>query len=196
MEENMNVYGLKCDSEDCNYTNMNVIFDDYPKYINKPCPKCGGNLLTQADYDELIGFIDKLAQLNEMIGPTDTNDAHVRMQFNLNGTGKIRLKSAELVNPNLSLEDEELDTGVSYSEEYGYDEDVPTDTQMALQDSVDGAITKAMRTIITEYNNAMRTDLNLKNGCMSDEIDMHFDIGVITRIREEIEEVLGLPDVY
>lgn len=41
--------GLKCDNPNCSYTN-DVKFEEYPNWINKPCPNCGENLLTEQDY--------------------------------------------------------------------------------------------------------------------------------------------------
>lgn len=48
------ISGIKCDTSHCNYRDDNVKFEDYPKWINKPCPVCGGNLLTQSDYDTCV----------------------------------------------------------------------------------------------------------------------------------------------
>lgn len=45
------VSGIKCDKPGCNYADAEVKFEDYPNWINKPCPECGENLLTQQDYD-------------------------------------------------------------------------------------------------------------------------------------------------
>lgn len=47
----MEIKGIKCDNKNCNYENDDVKFEEYPSYINKPCPVCGSNLLTQIDYD-------------------------------------------------------------------------------------------------------------------------------------------------
>lgn len=40
--------GIKCDY--CDYRDDEVKSLDYPEYIDKPCPKCGHNLLTKKDY--------------------------------------------------------------------------------------------------------------------------------------------------
>jgi hypothetical protein len=67
---NLKIYGIKCDKTHCNYRDMDVQFEDYPKYINKPCPLCGTSLLTQEEYDKCVksykvmGFLEKLKWIN------------------------------------------------------------------------------------------------------------------------------------
>lgn len=41
---------LKCDNPTCDYTLDNTSAFDDTQWINKPCPKCGENLLTEEDY--------------------------------------------------------------------------------------------------------------------------------------------------
>lgn len=56
MEELVKFSGIKCDN--CDYRDDSVIFEDYPSYINKECPQCKANLLTQEDYDECVKIIE------------------------------------------------------------------------------------------------------------------------------------------
>jgi hypothetical protein len=42
--------GLKCDNPLCDYKDMSIPTTEYKKYVDCPCPKCGSNLLTKADY--------------------------------------------------------------------------------------------------------------------------------------------------
>lgn len=59
--------GIQCDNSDCDYT-ISVNVEDYKDWVNKPCPKCGENLLTQEDFDmnlkvfKTIEFINSLNQ--------------------------------------------------------------------------------------------------------------------------------------
>ena len=46
-----NINGLRCDAPDCDFIDMDITLDQYPNYLNAPCPKCGANLLTQEDFD-------------------------------------------------------------------------------------------------------------------------------------------------
>lgn len=48
------ITGIKCDTSHCNYRCDEVTFDEYPSWIDKPCPICSGNLLTRQDYDKCI----------------------------------------------------------------------------------------------------------------------------------------------
>jgi hypothetical protein len=79
------IKGIKCDN--CDYADMEVPFSDYTNWINKPCPKCGENLLTQQDYDlckSMEGFVDDMRkipgfknleeQMLNMMGPEANGD--------------------------------------------------------------------------------------------------------------------------
>ena len=60
----VNISGIKCD--ECDYRDDTVRFEDYPKWINKPCPKCKANLLTQKDYDECVQIVNATDVVNSM----------------------------------------------------------------------------------------------------------------------------------
>lgn len=47
MENQVRVAGLKCDNKECDYQDDTIRYEEYKKYINAPCPKCGHNLLTR-----------------------------------------------------------------------------------------------------------------------------------------------------
>jgi acetyl-CoA carboxylase beta subunit len=66
----VNVYGLQCDNPNCDYEDMSVPFSDYEKFIGKPCPKCGENLLTQEDYDKVMQMVDA-AEIMNMFSPEE-----------------------------------------------------------------------------------------------------------------------------
>ena len=42
--------GLKCDAPECSWADMTITREEYPSYRNAPCPNCGANLLTDADW--------------------------------------------------------------------------------------------------------------------------------------------------
>lgn len=52
MEKNVEITenGLKCDNPQCDWKDATIGFDTYKECINKPCPKCGQNVLTEEDY--------------------------------------------------------------------------------------------------------------------------------------------------
>lgn len=56
--------GIKCDNPKCDFVNMSVEFVDYKKWIDKPCPKCGENLLTKECYIKNMKAVNKAKKLN------------------------------------------------------------------------------------------------------------------------------------
>lgn len=52
MEQNVEIKagGLKCDNPKCDWRDDTIAVDTYAQWVNKPCPKCGENLLTEEDY--------------------------------------------------------------------------------------------------------------------------------------------------
>lgn len=54
MNKSMDIRGIKCDTPHCNYRDDTIQFEDYPNWINKPCPICGRNLLTQKEYEQCL----------------------------------------------------------------------------------------------------------------------------------------------
>lgn len=51
-QEGFVISGIKCDH--CDYKDMEVPFEFFPHYIDAPCPFCGHNLLTRADYNVCV----------------------------------------------------------------------------------------------------------------------------------------------
>jgi hypothetical protein len=57
------IQGLKCDA--CDWADPSILLEDYPKWLNAPCPKCGANVLTQEDFDmvtDLIKISEKITE--------------------------------------------------------------------------------------------------------------------------------------
>ena len=46
---------------------MTVEFKDYAEYINKSCPDCGENLLTETCIDNVLSYIRSSLMVNSMI---------------------------------------------------------------------------------------------------------------------------------
>ena len=42
--------GIQCDNPSCDWEDETVTFENSKEWINRPCPKCGENLLTEEDY--------------------------------------------------------------------------------------------------------------------------------------------------
>lgn len=66
----LNIGGIKCDNPTCDFKDDSVKVEEYPQWLNKPCEKCGENLLTQEDYDQTHFVIGMVNALNEM-NPND-----------------------------------------------------------------------------------------------------------------------------
>ncbi len=62
----MDVHGLKCDNPGCNWNDMSISFDEYPSYVNHPCPECGENILKEDDYQQLVQMKQAVSTLNSM----------------------------------------------------------------------------------------------------------------------------------
>lgn len=94
----LNIKGIKCDH--CDYQEPNVKFEDYEKWLNKPCPKCGANLLTEADLNSLKMLIQLTNAANELFpsgfdgndSKTPELDKKVKGIVEMNGTGKMNIK--------------------------------------------------------------------------------------------------------
>lgn len=98
MKDVLEVEGIQCDNKSCNYEDMSVKSKDYESYIDKPCPKCGSNLLTEADYktfkvlDAIFNnFIFKaINHLFILLG-----FKKVEAEIEMNGTGKFEVKEVK-----------------------------------------------------------------------------------------------------
>ena len=84
------ISGIKCDNEDCDYRNDEVSRDNYPAYVNKPCPECGANLLTQEDYETVI-LLEKLQVELDVAIPKDFLDDEGTFDVEMNGSGTFKL---------------------------------------------------------------------------------------------------------
>lgn len=59
---------IECDNQNCNYVIINQSKDaneSIKQYINKHCPKCGENLLTEKDYLDSEKFMYVLNWMNK-----------------------------------------------------------------------------------------------------------------------------------
>ena len=90
MENNVqfNCGGIKCDNPSCDWEDQEATLEDYKKWIGKGCPKCGENVLTEEDYNnvmlikkisEQINKIPKdvLHSMNESIDPEAVKESEV-----------------------------------------------------------------------------------------------------------------------
>lgn len=61
---NAHYVGIKCDNPACDFYDESVMADQYESYIDKPCPKCGCNLMTRECYEQSIKNLEQVEKLN------------------------------------------------------------------------------------------------------------------------------------
>lgn len=92
------VHGLKCDAPDCDYRCNDVTAANYEEWLDKPCPKCGANLLTKEDLALLRAMESTVAWLNELVGPVEPSEKPpFALAVDMDGSGipSFRIKEAE-----------------------------------------------------------------------------------------------------
>ena len=92
---NLKINGIKCDAPGCDYKDDTVRVEDYKLWLNKSCPKCGANLLTQADYDVVQGVIKVTNFLNlpviRHLLKLFSFGKKTELKINLHGTGQVEI---------------------------------------------------------------------------------------------------------
>jgi len=80
---------IKCDA--CDYRDDSVKVDSYPEYLNKPCPKCGANLLTEKDLASVQEMHRQIEAINKAFAalPVATQE-----RLSQGGRGKVRISSS------------------------------------------------------------------------------------------------------
>lgn len=91
----LKIGGIKCDNPKCDFVDKSVKFEDYKDWLNKPCPKCGSNLLTQEDYNNTKILIEVTNAVNNLFGDVSDDLPKSRMKINMNGTGKVEFENPE-----------------------------------------------------------------------------------------------------
>lgn len=77
------IYGIKCDNPNCNYKDMSVPFEDYSNWVNRPCPLCGENLLTEKDYRKCKMAIWATNVANKLFKVPDDYDGSQDVEMHL-----------------------------------------------------------------------------------------------------------------
>lgn len=76
--------GLVCDKPSCDWQDLTIKFEELESYVNKPCPKCGENILNELDFNnakkvrsamEYFNTLspDEINKLSENINPEVLN---------------------------------------------------------------------------------------------------------------------------
>ena len=85
----LQILGIKCDNKSCDYKNENVKYEEFDEWLNKPCPKCGENLLTEADLNTMISLIKITNFLNKILPKPKKDEKRVAMDVEMDETGKV-----------------------------------------------------------------------------------------------------------
>ena len=94
----LNITGIKCDNPACSFRNDDVRVNEYKSWLNRSCPQCSSNLLTQADYDSVQMMIMAVEEQNKAVPVNNISEPIIFVDIEMNGSG-------DLITRNISLED-------------------------------------------------------------------------------------------
>ena len=102
--------GLICDNTKCDWKDETIGIVEYKDWLNKPCPKCGDNLLTEEDYknvETVLKAVELINQMSEEDIETLNNGITPELlkSLGINGT--------ELLNGDLDNESEKIGMSIS-----------------------------------------------------------------------------------
>lgn len=60
--------GLQCDNPNCDWKDDSIKFNESIKYLNKPCPMCGSNLLSYESHASTMKLIKYVNWINKWFG--------------------------------------------------------------------------------------------------------------------------------
>ena len=82
--------GIKCDNRECDFMDDSVKVEDYNNWLNRPCPKCGENLLTEEDYNNVQLLMSMVNTINGLYPEgIPENEEEIAMSIDMNGTGEM-----------------------------------------------------------------------------------------------------------
>lgn len=58
--------GLKCDNPECDWKDETIKVGEVEAWLNAPCPKCGENVLTDQDYENLKTVLQAVRFINSL----------------------------------------------------------------------------------------------------------------------------------
>lgn len=90
------IVGIKCDNKNCYFADPTVGVEDYPNWLNKPCPCCGENLLTEADYKNVLQMMEFTKLINDNFEMNDDGPL-VSVHIEMNGTGSMTLTDMQVI---------------------------------------------------------------------------------------------------
>lgn len=85
--------GIKCDC--CGYRDDTVKYKDYRSWINRPCPRCGANLLTKADYKAARRLMRAVKIINLIPFRSSESQEYTKIRAVFKGGGSISLEDLD-----------------------------------------------------------------------------------------------------
>ena len=85
--------GIKCDNPDCDFKDDTVSIENYKDWLNKPCPKCGQNLLTKEDYNTVQQLLSAIDIVNDLPPNLFGNNASKeKIEFRVEAHNGLKIK--------------------------------------------------------------------------------------------------------
>ena len=84
---------IRCDA--CDWKNTDVKFGNYDSWLNKPCPKCGANLLTETDLKIMKFLLSLTDVINDLTPLFSDGEPTAGLRIETNGTGAVIINGAK-----------------------------------------------------------------------------------------------------
>lgn len=89
----INFQGVKCDY--CTWRDSTVKLKDLPSYIDKPCPECGHNLLTEGDFDRFLLAMKVVQSVKPLDIFTGESEKQYKMTIDTHNTIKLIIEESK-----------------------------------------------------------------------------------------------------
>lgn len=85
------IQGINCDAPTCDFRDGTVRYEDFEKWLNKPCPKCGANLLTDADLRSTRKLLQFVRLANRLLPRAKRGESLARVAIAMDGSGRVSI---------------------------------------------------------------------------------------------------------
>ena len=87
---------VNCDTPGCGFS-AEITDSELPQWLNKPCPKCGENLLTQEDFDSVSRLLHVIDQAGSIAKALNLPDKNVIVKAKTNTKGGINIDVSDIM---------------------------------------------------------------------------------------------------
>jgi hypothetical protein len=92
----LTISGIKCDNPECNYRHDEVALNEYGEWLDRPCPDCGDNLLTEADYNTVKIMVAMVQIANDTAPANNVDEPIIEATLDMNGSGSIEVTDLQI----------------------------------------------------------------------------------------------------